>query len=55
MFFRSVAIGLDGSLQSGQRDQTTGEIVDKLASLGETAQADNVRARAVAHNYVSDR
>ena len=48
-FFRSVAIGLDRSLQSAQRDQTTGEIVDKLASLSETAQADNLRARAVAH------
>ena len=48
-FFRSVDIGLDGSLQSAQRDQTTGEIVDKLASLSETAQADNLRARAVAH------
>ena len=48
-FFRSVAIGLDGSLQSAQRDQTTGEIVDKLAFLSETAQADNLRARAVAH------
>ena len=53
-FFRSVAIGLDGSLQSAQRDQTTGEIVDKLASLSETAQTYNLRARAVAHN-VSDR
>ena len=52
-FFRSVAIGLDGSLQSAQRDQTTVEIVDTLASLSETAQADNLRARAVAH--VSDR
>ena len=51
--FRSVAIGLDGSLQSAQRDQTTGEIVDKLASLSQAAQADNPRARAVAH--VSDR
>ena len=40
-------------LQSAQRDQTTVEIVDKLASLNETAQADNLRARAVAH--VSDR
>ena len=48
-FFRSVDIGLDGSFQSAQRDQTTGEIVDKLASLSETAQADNLRARAVAH------
>ena len=26
-----------------------GEILDKLASLRETAQADNLRARAVAH------
>ena len=30
-FFRSVAISLDGSLQSAQRDQATGEIVDRLA------------------------
>ena len=46
-FSRSVAIGLDGSLQAAQRDQTTGEIVDKLASFSETAQADNLRALAV--------
>ena len=37
-FFRSVAIGLDGSLQSDQRDQTTGKIIDKLVSLSETAK-----------------
>ena len=48
-FFRSVAISLDGSLQSAERDQITGEIVYKLASLSETAQADNLRSRAVAH------
>ena len=36
-------------MQSAQRDQTTGEIADKLASLSETAQADNLRARVVAH------
>ena len=36
-------------MQSAQRDQATGEIVDRLASLSETAQADNLRARAVAH------
>ena len=36
-------------MQSAQRDQTTGEIVDKLASLSETAQADNLRALTFAH------
>ena len=46
-FSRSVAIGLDGSLQLAHRDQTTGEIVYKLASFSETAQADNLRALAV--------
>ena len=54
-FFRSVDIGLDASLQSAQRDQTTGEIVDKLDSLSKTAQADNLRARAVAHMCQTDR
>ena len=54
-FFRSVAISLDGSLQSAERDQITGEILYKLASLSETAQADNLRSRAVACTHVSDR
>ena len=30
-------------------DQATGDIVDKLASLSQTAQADNLRARAILH------
>ena len=48
-FFRSVAISLDASLQSAERDQKTGEIVDKLASLSETAQVVKLRSRAVTH------
>ena len=53
-FFRSVAIGLHKALQSAKRDQTTGEVVDKMTSLSEMAHADNLRARVIAHNYVSN-
>ena len=48
-FFRSVAIGLHKALQSAKRDQTTGEVVDKMTSLSEMAHADNLRARVFAH------
>ena len=48
-FFRSVAIGLHKALQSAKRDQTTGEVVDKMTSLSEMAHADNLRARVIAH------
>ena len=48
-FFRSVVIGLNCDLQSAKRDAVTGEVLDTMKSIQETAQADNLRTRVISH------
>ena len=48
-FFRSVVIGLNCDLQSGQRNPVTGVIIDTMKSLLETARADNLRTMVISH------
>ena len=48
-FFRSVVIGLNCDLQSAKRDAVTGEVLDTMKSIQETAQADNLRTMVISH------
>ncbi|XP_070208116.1 uncharacterized protein [Littorina saxatilis] len=48
-FFRAVVISLNPDLQKGERNHLTGELLDPMKSLQETARADNLRTTVITH------
>ena len=48
-FFRAIAVSLNQDLQVQERDPVTGEIVDPIKALQETACADNMRSKVISH------
>ncbi|KAL8585211.1 hypothetical protein ACOMHN_013226 [Nucella lapillus] len=48
-FFRAVVIALNPDLQASERNPVTGEILDELKAIQETAGADNIRSMVISH------
>ena len=48
-FFRAIVIALNPDLQASERNPVTGEILDELKTIQETARADNLRSMAILH------
>lgn len=48
-FFRAVVISLNPDLQKGERNHLTGELLDPMKSIQETARADNLRTTVITH------
>jgi len=48
-FFRAISIGLNPELQSSERNIVSGDILDPIKSILETAQADSLRGKVIAH------
>lgn len=48
-FFRAIAIALNPDLQTCERHPLTGEILDEVKRLHETARADNLRTMTISH------
>ncbi len=52
-FFRAISIALTPDLQSCQQNPLTGDMLNQVKSLYETAQADNLRSRLFQHMCVN--
>ena len=48
-FFRAIVIALNPDLQASERNLVTGEILEELKTIQETARADNLRSMAILH------
>ena len=51
-FFRAIAVCLNKDLQAQTRDPVTGEVVDTVKALQETAFADMMRSKVISHMCV---